>query len=141
MAKERMVMDDVFLTRLRPPPEHRARPSPMSRAWVRCGYGQEGCASRGPSVTWTRGQRSFPSRTSNRQAAVITLLTRMNLCPKSGRFLDPYVFTGWSFTFLTLKGAFSPVQVMVPENGCRIIMSSDGLWDVLSLTKAVKIAR
>jgi len=32
-------------------------------------------------------------------------------------------------------------QVLIPEQGCRVIMASDGLWDILSLSKAVKIAR
>ncbi|GAX80483.1 hypothetical protein CEUSTIGMA_g7921.t1 [Chlamydomonas eustigma] len=32
-------------------------------------------------------------------------------------------------------------QVLVPEEGCRVIMSSDGLWDILTLSKAVKMVR
>ena len=30
---------------------------------------------------------------------------------------------------------------MVPDQGCRIILASDGLWDVMSLNRAVKLAR
>ena len=32
-------------------------------------------------------------------------------------------------------------QIIVPEQGCRVIMASDGLWDILTLSKAVKMAR
>ncbi|GAX80484.1 hypothetical protein CEUSTIGMA_g7922.t1 [Chlamydomonas eustigma] len=32
-------------------------------------------------------------------------------------------------------------QVLIPQEGCRVIMASDGLWDVLTLSKAVKMTR
>ncbi|KAG1670124.1 hypothetical protein FOA52_013700 [Chlamydomonas sp. UWO 241] len=32
-------------------------------------------------------------------------------------------------------------QVIVPRTGCRIIMASDGLWDVITLDKAIKLVR
>ena len=35
----------------------------------------------------------------------------------------------------------TPLQVLIPSQGCRVIMASDGLWDILTLSKAVKIAR
>ncbi|GAX80480.1 hypothetical protein CEUSTIGMA_g7918.t1, partial [Chlamydomonas eustigma] len=32
-------------------------------------------------------------------------------------------------------------QVLVPEQGCRVILASDGLWDSVSLSKAVRMVR
>eukprot|EP00798_Chlamydomonas_sp_ICE-L_P027871 gene27871-12048_t len=32
-------------------------------------------------------------------------------------------------------------QLLIPAEGCRVISASDGLWDVLSLGKAAKLAR
>jgi serine/threonine protein phosphatase PrpC len=32
-------------------------------------------------------------------------------------------------------------QFVIPNNGCRIILASDGLWDVMTLSKAVKMVR
>ncbi|KAJ9511432.1 hypothetical protein QJQ45_029903, partial [Haematococcus lacustris] len=32
-------------------------------------------------------------------------------------------------------------QIILPVEGCRVVMASDGLWDVLSFTKAIKLTR
>lgn len=32
-------------------------------------------------------------------------------------------------------------QVLLPSNGARIIVCSDGVWDLMSLSKAVKLCR
>jgi serine/threonine protein phosphatase PrpC len=32
-------------------------------------------------------------------------------------------------------------QVLLPVEGCRVVMASDGLWDVLTFTKALKLTR
>lgn len=32
-------------------------------------------------------------------------------------------------------------QIMLPRDGCRVIMASDGLWDVLSYAKVLKLTR
>ena len=34
-----------------------------------------------------------------------------------------------------------PMQIIVPSNGCRIIIATDGLWDVLNFKKVVTAAR
>eukprot|EP00955_Chlamydomonas_euryale_P004935 52718-Chlamydomonas_euryale.AAC.4 len=32
-------------------------------------------------------------------------------------------------------------QVLVPAHGCRVIIASDGLWDVVSTSAAARLAR
>lgn len=33
------------------------------------------------------------------------------------------------------------LKVLVPESGCRVILATDGLWDVLNRTKVVRLTR
>jgi len=32
-------------------------------------------------------------------------------------------------------------QVMMPQQGCRLILASDGLWDLMTYSKAVTLTR
>lgn len=46
-----------------------------------------------------------------------------------------------ALTLANLLLNHQPLQLILPVEGCRIIVASDGLWDVLTLSKAVKLVR